>query len=673
MTKITGQWLALIYFAILPFTAAAGEIKPPIIEQPHNLYHVIKSKTLSEATLQIANRSGITFKILPGLENDPIEKKLAADDWKDLVGQLLSDYNHTAEFDQDKIKSVIITGRNGSGQFASDHSQDIRHMIVVAPDLSKKLPGKYIGFNPGSVMNVEIPVAELSGVALGDDFTLDLPIGQYNVKHDSAVKHGDGSFTWMGFLDEEGKGYRVYLSQGDSGIMGNVYTPDGAYNIDTVDGITVLVDIERSGLQNSGHEHDDIVPSAHDFMEAGFRKSADLLTSLKDAAEAARVKADALAKEAETLYAKYKEALDNANQLKNTMNQLQGSVDTASRNLVTAREELIKSPRNKDLRANSRSAADTLRVLRLELSRTTSLYKRAEKNAITLQKDHAEKLKLAEAAEANAQKAEAAYLAELEKSKTNDTAATEEIPVTTVVDLMVLYTTEKQTAEYAKQRIQYLVDISNQSYKDSGVNMALRLVHTRRVGYAENSGNTQALYDLAYDRGVFQGTAAARNQYGADLVMLFRPLYAQTSGSCGTAFVGFANGGNGIPNFGFGTISDGYSKDSQSNYFCAINTFTHEIGHSLGLVHDREFSSFEGKFPYSYAWGVGGKFGTIMSYYGPAVMLFSTPDLPTQCAGTPCGFAEGDPKSSDQSKTVNFTAPIVSNYRPTMVSAPVIE
>jgi hypothetical protein len=102
-------------------------------------------------------------------------------------------------------------------------------------------------------------------------------------------------------------------------------------------------------------------------------------------------------------------------------------------------------------------------------------------------------------------------------------------------------------------------------------------------------------------------------------MMLFRPLYAQTAGGCGTAYVGFANGSSGNSNYGYGAIGDGYSKDALSNYYCGPNTFTHEIGHSLGNVHDREYSSFTGKFSYSYAWGIQNKFGTIMSYYGSSV------------------------------------------------------
>jgi hypothetical protein len=164
-------------------------------------------------------------------------------------------------------------------------------------------------------------------------------------------------------------------------------------------------------------------------------------------------------------------------------------------------------------------------------------------------------------------------------------------------------------------------------------------------------------------------------QYGADLVAVFRPFY-KTHVSCGTAYVGFSGGSAANSGTGFGSISDGVAKDntSGSTYYCDINTVTHEIGHNLGLVHDREYSSGQGAFSYSYAWGIQEKFGTIMSYKSPAVMLFSTPLLATQCAGSPCGFAETNTKqSSDQVKSVNLTVERVSNYMPSLTTTAVIK
>jgi hypothetical protein len=660
--------LSLVILTANSTQLTANDTVPLIKEQPHNIYHIVKNKTLAETTLQLASRSGITFKLSADLKDDVISQKIAADDWKSALSQLLHGYNYTVISDKEIVKTVIITGRNGNGHNAVATPVAELNLIVVAPDFSKNLPGKYKNFSPGSVMNVNLPLKELADVAVGEDFTLDLPIGQYRVKHDDVIGHEDGSSTWIGYLNDEGKGYRVYLSQGEAGIIGNIYTPDGVYNIETENGHTVIVDLDKSGLQTAGYDNDDAEPAAAALMNAGLSTANDLPTDLKAAADSARAKADALAAEAKALYSKYQQALGAVKTAQNQVDYAQALVVNAQTDVVTIQSWLKQWPSFTFLNSYLQNAAIALNNANSSLASALAVHSSAKKNAETALAAYNKKQSEAQTAETNAKTAAAAYSAQLAGSSIKTSPTT-----SPTVDLMVLYTTVKQTAAYAKQRIGYLVDVSNQAYKDSGINMTLRLVHARPTTYVENNANTQALSDLASDSGAFAGTAALRNQYGADLVALFRPLYAQTAGSCGTAYVGFANGGNGSANSGFGAIDDGYSKDALSNYYCGPNTFTHEIGHNLGSVHDREYSNVEGKFSYSYAWGISGKFGTIMSYYGPSVMLFSTPALTTQCAGTPCGFPEGNAKSSDQTRTVNYTVPIVSNYKPTTTGAPVIQ
>lgn len=247
-----------------------------------------------------------------------------------------------------------------------------------------------------------------------------------------------------------------------------------------------------------------------------------------------------------------------------------------------------------------------------------------------------------------------------------------------VIDIMVEYATDQVTAAFAQQRIAMLVTASNQAYLDSGINLTLRLVYSEATTYPSQNSNSGALVALRNGTGVFSTVAAKRVQYGADLVYLFRPLNALTQANCGSAYIEMVNGSAANPALGYGIISDGKSKDAASGYYCGINTFTHEIGHNMGLVHDRANTTVYGATPYSYAWAVKGEggFGTIMSYGYPVVMYFSTPVLaaktttgvPQTCNGQPCGYAKTDAaRMSDQVLTANATVPVIAAFMQTKV------
>jgi len=236
-------------------------------------------------------------------------------------------------------------------------------------------------------------------------------------------------------------------------------------------------------------------------------------------------------------------------------------------------------------------------------------------------------------------------------------AASASVDNPATVDLLVLYTPGLNEGA-PLTRINHLLALTQQSYLDSEIFVNLRLVHAQAVDYPEGTANSAALDDLTFNR-LSPDIAGLRNQYGADLVALLRPLQAAAQANCGVAWVGGANNQPLVPEAGFAVVSDGYDD----RYFCHEYTFAHELGHTFGNVHDESVSP-QGIFPFSYAWGVVGQFVTIMSYMidaAPLVGKFANPRITCTASGLSCG----DPAVADNARTTNLTAPSIADYRPT--------
>lgn len=103
---------------------------------------------------------------------------------------------------------------------------------------------------------------------------------------------------------------------------------------------------------------------------------------------------------------------------------------------------------------------------------------------------------------------------------------------------------------------------------------------------------------------------------------------------------------------------------------CGSLTIAHELGHNMGLAHDRFEGSNQGTF-YSYGrgHGINGLFHTIMAYGSSfntsnRVGMYSTPLKP--CNGNhSCGVAAGSSDEADAVRAINNRAAAVSSFRPT--------
>jgi len=256
-----------------------------------------------------------------------------------------------------------------------------------------------------------------------------------------------------------------------------------------------------------------------------------------------------------------------------------------------------------------------------------------------------------------------------------DQAATTADTTLATIDVMILYTPGLATrlGTGLSARLDQLVALSNQAYRDSGIYINLRMVYRQQVSYSDATTNDAALNALTNGSDpALANVASLRNTYGADLVSLIRPFNMNASGgSCGVAWVGGYGGQpiSGYANYGYSVISDGVDVNG-SNYYCLDLSFTHELGHNMGSMHERaNAGGGSGAYPYSYGYGVSGTFGTVMSYINPRIAKFSNPAI-TCANGIACGVSETASNAANNALSLNNTRIAVANFRTAQLTTP---
>ena len=109
--------------------------------QPSSMYHATRGTPLADTLAQVAQRSGITFKINTDLGKDVVSQSIAADNWNIAVRSLLVNYNFTIIQDSETVKTVIISGRNNNAAdtgtttnnttASADREIDIEHLLSI--------------------------------------------------------------------------------------------------------------------------------------------------------------------------------------------------------------------------------------------------------------------------------------------------------------------------------------------------------------------------------------------------------------------------------------------------------------------------------------------------------------------------------------------------------------
>lgn len=268
----------------------------------------------------------------------------------------------------------------------------------------------------------------------------------------------------------------------------------------------------------------------------------------------------------------------------------------------------------------------------------------------------------------------------------------------TTVDVAVGYTggmvSRLGSASAVLTRINYLVTTTNEAYANSQIDARVRLVRAERVSYTDSNTNQDALEQLTgYDldnqeytapNAAFDDLRAAREQYGADLVVLLRPFLDPEQDGCGIAWLigGGKSGvstGDGQDYFGYSIVGDGEDRNEEDGelYFCRDESFAHELGHNMGSNHDRENAKGDdgvlddpddyGAFSYSFGYKTGagsGNFYTIMAYGDNGQQdyrVFSNPRI-TTCGGRACGTT-----NDDNARSLEQIIPVVAQFRATSV------
>ncbi len=230
------------------------------------------------------------------------------------------------------------------------------------------------------------------------------------------------------------------------------------------------------------------------------------------------------------------------------------------------------------------------------------------------------------------------------------------------------------------------LELANQAFAASQVTPRVRLVGTLQVNYTDTNNNGTALDQLTGQTCNPNCSAItvpaelvplrnAREQFGADLVSLVRPLKEPEHGGCGIAWLLGPNNSpidNTDAPFAYSVVSSGsdFRESDGFTYSCPNETLAHEIAHNMGQQHNPEDSdNVAGTHTYSYGYREARTDGfyTIMAYpaAGTAQFLipyYGNPSVNHPGTGRPTGTA-----SADNARSLNQSMLLVAQFRNAVV------
>jgi uncharacterized repeat protein (TIGR02543 family) len=238
------------------------------------------------------------------------------------------------------------------------------------------------------------------------------------------------------------------------------------------------------------------------------------------------------------------------------------------------------------------------------------------------------------------------------------------------IDVLVAYTpaavTELGGVPEVEARIRYGVSQLNKAFATSRVPASVHVVHsyqTTPFGGADPSTST-LLAKLNNRNDLTLGSLAHANRdlYGADLVALLASIPAQNSS--GTADLP-------LP-VTSGTSESAYSVTSVLSVK-EWDNLGHEIGHNLGMRHDRQTITNNGETPpgandTNFGWITADKkYHTLMAYNTPCLPTCKVINQYSNTTNTVGGQALGDAKNNNAG-IARLATPLVSGYRASKVT-----
>ncbi len=211
--------------------------------------------------------------------------------------------------------------------------------------------------------------------------------------------------------------------------------------------------------------------------------------------------------------------------------------------------------------------------------------------------------------------------------------------------------------------MQAMVDTFDDVLVNSAVGLRARLVALHGVDYAESGTMADDLYAFTdpFD-GQMDDVAGVRDAAHADFAALITETGSNSATGCGIAFL-----------MVFPDVSFSESAYSVTKRSCGGLTFAHELGHNLGLHHDRYVTQGQGATPAAHGFtnidsltATRPGFRTVLAYNTRCldaggtcdrIPFYSDPDL--LWLGQPMGAAG----TEDNAEAAQLTAPIAASFR----------